>query len=41
MKAVVLGGTKGMGRALARALAADGHDVWLLGRNAGALGRSL
>jgi len=41
MKAVVLGGTKGMGRALSRALAADGHDVWLLGRNAEDLARSV
>lgn len=41
MKTVVLGGTKGMGRALARALASDGHDVWLLGRSAEELARSV
>ena len=41
MKTVLLGGTKGMGRALSRALAADGHDVWLLGRNGEELARSV
>jgi len=33
MKAVVLGGTKGIGRAVARALAARGDRVFLLGRD--------
>ncbi len=40
MKAVILGGTKGMGRALARRAAARGDDVFLLGRNADDLERS-
>ena len=33
MKAVVLGATKGMGRALARLLAERGEPLFLLGRN--------
>jgi NAD(P)-dependent dehydrogenase (short-subunit alcohol dehydrogenase family) len=33
MKAIVLGGTKGMGRALARILAERGDSVYLLGRD--------
>ena len=33
MKAVILGGTKGMGRELARCLAERGDRVFLLGRN--------
>jgi decaprenylphospho-beta-D-erythro-pentofuranosid-2-ulose 2-reductase len=37
VKAVVLGATKGMGRAVARALAARGDTVFLLGRDAPAL----
>jgi decaprenylphospho-beta-D-erythro-pentofuranosid-2-ulose 2-reductase len=41
MKALVLGGTKGMGRALARELAAAGHDVCLLGRSAEDLAHSV
>jgi NAD(P)-dependent dehydrogenase (short-subunit alcohol dehydrogenase family) len=41
MKALVLGGTKGMGRALARELVAAGHDVCLLGRNVDDLARSV
>jgi decaprenylphospho-beta-D-erythro-pentofuranosid-2-ulose 2-reductase len=32
MKAVILGATKGMGRALARELSAQKHEVFLLGR---------
>jgi decaprenylphospho-beta-D-erythro-pentofuranosid-2-ulose 2-reductase len=40
MNAVVLGGTKGMGRALARLLATNGHRVFLLGRNLDDLERS-
>lgn len=39
-KAVILGGTSGMGRALARELVARGDDVVLLGRDAEALARS-
>lgn len=34
MKIVFLGATKGMGRALARALAEQGHQLFLLGRDA-------
>lgn len=34
MKAVILGGTRGMGRAVARRLASRGDSVHLLGRNA-------
>lgn len=41
MKAVVLGGTRGMGRALARELVAAGHDVCLLGRNVDDLASSV
>jgi decaprenylphospho-beta-D-erythro-pentofuranosid-2-ulose 2-reductase len=33
MKVALLGGTKGMGRALARAMAKEGHDICLLGRH--------
>jgi NAD(P)-dependent dehydrogenase (short-subunit alcohol dehydrogenase family) len=40
MKAVVLGATKGMGRALARQLAARGADLYLLGRDVEELARS-
>lgn len=40
MKAVILGGTKGMGRALARQSAARGDAVFLLGRNDADLERS-
>ncbi len=40
MKAVVLGGTRGMGRALARRLAERGDSLFLLGRDADALARS-
>lgn len=40
MKAVVLGGTKGMGRALARALAERGETLFLLGRELPELERS-
>ena len=40
MKAVVLGATKGMGRALARQAAARGDALFLLGRNARDLERS-
>ncbi|MBL9100582.1 MAG: SDR family NAD(P)-dependent oxidoreductase [Myxococcales bacterium] len=39
-KVVVLGATKGMGRALARALAERGDRVFLLGRDAAELARS-
>ncbi|MEM6290320.1 MAG: SDR family NAD(P)-dependent oxidoreductase [Myxococcota bacterium] len=40
MKAVILGATKGMGRALARQMSARGDAVFLLGRNADDLERS-
>lgn len=40
MKAVVLGGTKGMGRALARRLVERGDAVAVLGRDAGELEKS-
>lgn len=40
MKAAILGGTKGMGRALARRLLQAGDEVFLLGRNPEDLGRS-
>jgi len=40
VKAVVLGGTKGMGRAVARVLAERGDSVFLLGRNELELRRS-
>jgi decaprenylphospho-beta-D-erythro-pentofuranosid-2-ulose 2-reductase len=40
MKAVILGATKGMGRAVARALAERGHELFLLGRGADELARS-
>ena len=40
MNAVVLGGTKGMGRAVARLLAVRGHRVFLLGRHEEDLERS-
>jgi decaprenylphospho-beta-D-erythro-pentofuranosid-2-ulose 2-reductase len=33
MKAVILGGTRGIGRALARQLASQGHSVFILGRD--------
>lgn len=33
MKAIILGATKGMGRALARAMAARGDELFLLGRS--------
>ncbi|MCG5055264.1 MAG: SDR family NAD(P)-dependent oxidoreductase [Myxococcales bacterium] len=41
MKAVILGGTKGMGRALARRLVEGGHHVFLLGRHEEDLARSV
>lgn len=40
MKAAILGGTKGMGRALARRLLEGGDSVYLLGRNLDDLQRS-
>ena len=40
MKAVFLGATKGMGRALARAMAARGDELFLLGRHEADLKRS-
>lgn len=40
MKALVLGGTKGIGRAIARLLAEEGHELLLLGRDAEELQRS-
>ncbi len=40
MKAALLGGTKGIGRALARLLAEKGHEVCLLGRDLEDLKRS-
>jgi short-subunit dehydrogenase len=40
MKAVILGATKGMGRSMARQLAARGAELFLLGRNAEDLARS-
>jgi short-subunit dehydrogenase len=40
MKAAILGGTKGMGRALARVLAERGDELFLLGRNPEDLQRS-
>jgi decaprenylphospho-beta-D-erythro-pentofuranosid-2-ulose 2-reductase len=40
MKAVILGGTRGMGRAVARRLAERGDAVFLLGRDAADLERS-
>jgi NAD(P)-dependent dehydrogenase (short-subunit alcohol dehydrogenase family) len=40
VKAALLGGTKGIGRALGRLLAEKGHDVCLLGRNVDDLQRS-
>ena len=41
MKAVVLGGTAGIGRAIAQQLAGRGDAVFLLGRDAAALERSV
>ena len=40
MKAALLGATKGMGRALARLLAARGDQLFLLGREGAELGKS-
>jgi decaprenylphospho-beta-D-erythro-pentofuranosid-2-ulose 2-reductase len=40
MRAVVLGGTKGIGRAIARLLSERGHRVFLLGRDLPELARS-
>ncbi len=40
MKAVILGATKGMGRELARQMAARGDELFLLGRNAADVARS-
>ncbi len=40
MKAVVLGATKGMGRAVARALVEGGHSVFVLGRDVTEIERS-
>ena len=40
MKAVLLGATKGMGRALARRMAEGGEQIFLLGRDAKELERS-
>jgi short-subunit dehydrogenase len=40
VKAVILGGTGGMGRAVARRLAERGDTLFLLGRDAGELARS-
>jgi decaprenylphospho-beta-D-erythro-pentofuranosid-2-ulose 2-reductase len=40
VKVVVVGATRGMGRALSRLLAARGEELFLLGRDAGELARS-
>ena len=40
MKVVLLGGTKGMGRALGRLLVGKSHDLFLLGRDEADLARS-
>lgn len=40
MKVVVLGATKGIGRAIARALGEAGHELYLLGREPDELSRS-
>lgn len=40
MKAVILGGTRGMGRSLARHMSERGHEVFLLGRSEHELERS-
>ncbi len=40
MKAIILGGTRGMGRATARLLAEEGAELFLLGRNIEDLERS-
>ena len=40
MRVAILGGTKGMGRALARRMAARGEELFLLGRDPGDLERS-
>jgi short-subunit dehydrogenase len=40
MKIVILGATKGMGRALSRELVKTGHDVFLLGRDSASVGDS-
>lgn len=40
MKVVILGGTRGMGRALARLMATRGEQLFLLGRDADELARS-
>jgi decaprenylphospho-beta-D-erythro-pentofuranosid-2-ulose 2-reductase len=40
MHAAILGGTRGMGRAVARELVARGHRVFLIGRDADDLARS-
>jgi len=40
LKAVILGATKGMGRSLARAMAARGDELFLLGRDVADLERS-
>jgi decaprenylphospho-beta-D-erythro-pentofuranosid-2-ulose 2-reductase len=40
MKAVILGATKGMGRSMARQLAAQGAELFLLGRHAEDLART-
>lgn len=40
MKAVIVGGTRGMGRALARRMAARGDELFLLGRDEAELARS-
>ena len=41
MKVLLLGGTRGIGRAIARELAARGDDVFVLGRSASDLARSV
>ena len=40
MKAIILGGTRGMGRSLARTMGAQGHSVCLLGRQPEELDKS-
>jgi short-subunit dehydrogenase len=40
MKAVILGGTRGMGRSLARLMGEKGHEIFLLGRDEDELERS-